>query len=101
VADRINPLFGAGDTCQTTIVDGVPIRVSTRDDPDVGQTVMAVRMLEGGMFAVSASAGRWTYDQDTTLPPDAVQAPSSHAPTAPRLRSLPLTALAADPAMLP
>ena len=99
-----NPMFGALGQCRVITVNGVPIRVTSGTNPDVGQMIVAVRFLEGGVLGVQAMQGQWVFESDSTLPPDAVGRPTSQ-PTAPKLTALPFTgedlaALAADPAML-
>jgi len=104
---RFDAFFGAADTCRTVTVDGVPVRVTTRTDPDIGPVVIAARMLDGGFLGVEASAGRWTYQADGALPPDAKHRPApGTVPAPPRLAAPALTAdqaaaLAADPDLLP
>jgi DNA-directed RNA polymerase specialized sigma24 family protein len=48
LADRIDPIFGAGTDCQVVVIDGV----TSRNDPDVGATLIAVRFLQGGILGV-------------------------------------------------
>ncbi len=106
VADRIDPIFGAGTECQVVVVDSVPIRVTSRDDPDVGATLIAVRLLHGGMLGVVSTQGRWTFDSSSELPPDSVRSPDEARPVSPELISsvftaAELAAIAGSPAMLP
>jgi hypothetical protein len=106
LADRIDPIFGAGTDCQVVVVDGVPIRVTSRNDPDVGATLIAVRFLQGGILGVVSTQGRWTFDSSSELPPDAVRSPDEAPVVAPELTSLVFTAaelaaIAGNPAMLP
>ena len=106
LADRIDPILGAGTDCQVVVVDGVPIRVTSRDDPDVGATLIAVRPLQGGLLAVVSTNGRWTFDSSSERPPDAVRSPGAAPAAAPELTTsvftpAQLAAIAGDPAMLP
>ncbi len=88
-------------------VDGTPIRVSTGTRPDVGEVMIATRVLAGGFLAVITQQGTPVYEPDTdNPPPDARHRPSSvHHDHRPPLATSPLTAeqlaaLAANPAML-
>ena len=67
VADRIDPILGSATVCQVVVVGGVPIRVTSRKDPEVGATVTAVRLLQGGLLAVMSAQGRWTFDSSDDL----------------------------------
>jgi RNA polymerase sigma factor (sigma-70 family) len=103
---RFDAFFGAGDSCRTVTVGGVPVRVSTRTGPDLGQVVIAVRVLDGGYAGVEESTGRWSYRDAGTLPPDARYTPIPGGPAPAKLAAPPLTgdrlaALAADPDLLP
>ena len=106
VADRIDPILGSATVCQVVVVGGVPIRVTSRNDPDIGATVTAVRLLQGGLLAVMSAQGRWTFDSSDELPPDAARSPAAAPATAPDLTSPVFTAeqvaaIAGNPAMLP
>ncbi len=106
LAARIDPIFGAGTDCRVVMVDGVPIRVTQRIDPDVGAMTIAVRILQGGLLAVTSSQGRWAFDPNSELRPDAAGTPGPVTPAPPRLdRSVvtgpQLAEIAGNPAMLP
>lgn len=99
-----------GTACEVLVVDGVPIRVTSRTE-EYGGTYTAYRFLRGGFLMVSSSQGRPAYEPDSQLPPDAGSRsewglPDGSAGQRPPLARPPLTApqvaeLAADPAMLP
>ncbi len=57
LASRIDPIFGAGTACHVVTVGGVPVRVTSRDDPDVGATLIAVRLLQGGLLGSRVHTG--------------------------------------------
>lgn len=106
VTERLSPtLSGATDNCQVALVNGVPVRTSTGHVADLGDVVVAVRMLDNGFLAVQASEGTWDFTTvDHDLPPDATHpAISSHEPALISLfmTSAQVAALAADPALLP
>jgi len=106
LAARIDPIFGAGTNCRVVMVDGVPIRVTERSDPDVGAMTIAVRMLQGGLLGVTSSQGQWAFDSNSELPPDAAGTPGPVTPAPPRLdlsvfAGLQLAEVAGNPAMLP
>jgi hypothetical protein len=106
VTARFEHFFGVSGTCQELTVNGVAILAISGQHPDLGAVTFAVRMLDGGFFAVEASAGRYHFDADTAGPPDAHGAPRPAKDPGPPLTGPALTAaqlaeLAANPQMLP
>ncbi len=76
----------------------------TGDQPQLGAVTIAVRMLDGGYLAVQASQGRWHFDADTNVPPDAKHRPHTTAVgpplSGPVLSGAQVAELAANPDML-
>jgi hypothetical protein len=60
------------DTCETVTVNRVQIRLASYHDEDYGDVTYAVRLLDGGFLAVSATQGIPVHHGDGHLPPDAV-----------------------------
>ena len=60
----------AGDRCETVVVNGVPVRVTTGHSQDRGEVRVATRFLRGGHLTVSAAQGVTTPGPDTHLPPE-------------------------------
>lgn len=97
----------AGLPCEAITIGGVPIRVDTQQDPELGEVKTATRFLNGGILQVIVEQGTPRYDNDSPLPPDvAHHTQRPPAPHKPRLASQPFTsaqlaALAANPNLLP
>jgi hypothetical protein len=104
VAVRLDWFTGAAATgCQETMVDGIPIRVTTEEDPTLGPVRRAVRFLDGGFLAVQLTPGSphdgWVPDpaDPWTWEPE----PGRTRWLLPPLTGRELAALAADPDFLP
>jgi hypothetical protein len=82
---RIAPLFGSDSDCRVLVVHGVEVRVSRRHDPMLGDVLLSVRMLDGGLLAVSSMQHRYDFAEPTSRPPDAVHWPTGRAAVAPGL----------------
>ncbi len=107
VTARLAPVIGgAGAPCQVYQIGGVPVRVTTEQDPERGgQVVTAVRLLDGGFLSVVAQQGTVVYQPSSAdLPPDAarVPAPGDQKPPLPTqpFPARQVAALAGDPARL-
>jgi hypothetical protein len=96
------------DRCQVIEVGGVPVRVTTGNEAERGEVLVAVRFLRGGFLMVSSWQGVPEYEPETEFPPDADDIATTgggtgHRPplAAPVFTAPQLAELAADPDMLP
>jgi hypothetical protein len=107
VAARTARMFGGQDAaCEAFVINGIPIRVTTEQDPERGEVKTGFRLLDAGMLAVVSQQGLVSYSSDADPPPDAAHTPgpgSDHKPplTTSMLSSRDVAAIAANPAMLP
>jgi hypothetical protein len=95
-----------GSPCEVVTVDGVAIRVTTAQLPELGEVKVATRFLQGGILQVIAQQGTPDYGHDGPLPPDASKQQGQATAHKPPLSAQPFTStqlarLAANPAMLP
>jgi len=96
----------AGVACETVVVNGVPVRVTTEHDAERGEVKGAARFLSGGLVRVTSAQGVADYHPDDGLPPDAHRSggtTGTHRPplAAPAFSSAQVAAIAANPALLP
>jgi len=68
---RMDPIFGAAESCQVIVVGGLPMRVTTHHDPEELEVVNATWFVHNGFVTVTSQQGVPKYQPDTQLPSDA------------------------------
>lgn len=68
---RMDPIFGAAGSCEEITVGGLPMRVTTHDDPEELRVIHATWFVRNGFVSVSSQQGIARYVPDRERPADA------------------------------
>ncbi|MFG1661281.1 hypothetical protein ACGFIY_32585 [Micromonospora chersina] len=103
---RVDPIMGAGESCQVITVDSLPVRVTTRQNAEQREVIDATWFVRNGFVTVSSRQGLPKYQPDTRKPLDAPESGGRLPEYRPPLKSpmftpQQLASIAANPDLLP